>query len=210
MLRIPIKGKGRPKPRKDGTPTTIERIKGLGDDFMSRLDAKLLEGIGGNVLARWVQEDLQQLKDIGFETLKKTIERYRTNDLRPRTLNRIAQANSHQPTATVFARLNALDELEEMVRYQKERVERLRFKEADLPKGVVLTAASNEIKLLNQMTVDLARLQLETGLLPRASRTLKGVIADAGGLVKTFQWTEEQEALFQTLGAVDEHAAEDV
>ena len=54
--------------------------------------------------------------------------------------------------------------------------------------------------LLKDMLVQLGHLQLETGYLARAARTVKGSVM--AGEVTEFEWTEEQEKLIQELERV--------
>ena len=56
----------------------------------------------------------------------------------------------------------------------------------------------DEGRLLKEMLVELGRLQLETGVLARAPKKITAP-SDPNGGVQTFEWTQEQEALFNEL-----------
>ena len=186
----------------------FRRLKDLGPDMMSRIDSKLTSGESGMDVARWLQEDCNQLRDMKPSSLKKTIERYRGTELRNRTIKRIAEAQTGVPVKTLQKRLNAMDELEEMTRIQRGRVDKLHVHESGLPPGILLDKTTGEIRLLKDMLVDLGHIQMETGVLARAAKTFKGTLTDANGEVKQFEWSEEQEKLFQELEQ-HVHAAED-
>jgi hypothetical protein len=47
------------------------------------------------------------------------------------------------------------------------------------------------------MLVNLGNLQLETGYLHRAPKTIKGILAMKDGNEQAFSWTEEQAKLFK-------------
>ena len=70
-----------------------------------------------------------------------------------------------------------------------------------------LKNTTNEIRLLKDMLVDLGRVQMETGLLPRAAKTIKGTVTGADGQIKEFAWTEEQEELFKEIEELESAAA---
>ena len=187
----------------------FKRLKSLGEERMQEVDSRLLSGEPCSAIAAWIQVDLGKLKDIKPASLKKTLERYRETELRNRTLERIAQAQSGSAIKTIQKRLNALDEMEEIVRFQRIRVDKIMMRESKLPEGILLKDTSNEIRLLKDMLLDLGKLQLETGLLPRAAKTFKGSVVGADGEVRQFEWTEEQEELFQAISRMESHAAAD-
>lgn len=189
--------------------SALKRLQSLGPEVMDRIDSRLLAGDPAKQIVRWVQSELGQLTAVKEDTLKKALERYREHDLRKRTLERIANAQSGHNLTSVAKRLNAMDQLEEMVRHQRVRVDKLLARESQLPQGILLKDTTNEIRLLKDMLVDLGRVQLETGLLPRASRTLRGQVVGADGEVKHFEWTEEQEELFREIEELEGHAAEE-
>jgi hypothetical protein len=187
----------------------FKQLHALGKDVMDRIDSKLTSGEGGMVVARWLQDDCGLLTEVRTATLKKTLERYRESDLRNRVLQRITEAQSTLAIKTVAKRLNAMDELEEIVRVQRLRVDKLLAKEKDMPNGLVLTTASSEIRLLKDMLVNLGSIQLETGFIAKAPKKIIGHMIGEDGQVREFAWTEEQEALFNELEGREADAAED-
>ena len=193
--------------KKAAGPSVIERLESLGPEVMDRIDSRMASGESPITVARWVQDDLQQLTDVKLETLKKALHRYLGGELRDKVMGRIAAAQRGASQATVLKRLNAMDELEEMVRYQRGRVDKLLMREEQLPGGILLKDTTNEIRLLKDMLVDLGRVQMETGLLPRAAKTIKGTVTGADGQIKEFAWTEEQEELFKEIEELESAAA---
>lgn len=185
------------------------KLKSLGPELMAAIDTRLVAGETGKDIALWIQNDLGRLTDMKLPTLKKSLERYRASELRQKTIERIANVQRHQSTTQLVQRLNAMDELEEMAMIQRGRVEKLLVREAELPGGILLKDTSNEIRLLKDMLVDLGRVQLETGVLARATKTVKGQMVGANGEMHNFEWTEEQEKMFQTIEHLAAHAAED-
>ena len=94
-----------------------------------------------------------------------------------------------------------------MVVIQRTRVDKMLLMEKDKP--ILLKIATDEIRLLKEMLVDLGKVQLETGILPKATRRITGTITGADGETAEFSWTEEQEQLYRELERVyaDQQAA---
>lgn len=184
------------------------KLKALGEEIMDEIDRRLLAGEPASSLAAWLQVDLGKLKGVQPASVKKMLERYRETELRDKTLARIAGVQATHSVKTVAVRLNAMDELEDMVRIQSGRLRKLLTQEEGLPNGVINKSVNPEMRLLKEMMVDLGRLQLETGILARASKTFKGTVTTEEGEVRHFEWTEEQEKLFNELaGASHEDQA---
>lgn len=176
----------------------FKKIRALGEDVVEVLDARLLEGESCLEMARWIQNDVGKLNDIKTESLKKMLERYRERELRRKTLERITNAQKNQSLAKIHKRLNAMETMAGLVEQQQLRVGRILAREDQLPSGLLLKDANNEIRLLKDMLVDLGRLQLETGVLHRAPKKVMGSIMKDGE-EHTFEWTEAQERLFSEL-----------
>jgi hypothetical protein len=193
--------------RKAIGPTVAHKaLKALGEEKMGRIDEMLLEGTPCALIAKSIQEDWGEMLDTQQASIKKMLERYRGTELRDRTLARIAGAQGKAEVSVINTRLNALDEMDMMVRIQKDRVTRILSREADLPKGILLKDASNEMRLMKEMLFDLGKIQLETGVLHRAPKTVKGSMTDPTGQVQQFEWTEEQEDLMAVLERAEQRA----
>lgn len=186
----------------------FQNLKSLGEDRLHEIDSRLISGEPCSAIARTIQTEWGKLKDIKPESLKKTLERYRETELRERTLARIAEAQRGQSIKTVQKRLNALEEMEELVKKQVLVFDKVLMRESQLPEGIVLKDRRDEARLLKDMLVDLGRLQLETGLLARAPKTIKGHMTSPTGEVRQFEWTEEQEELYRAIEAAECHAEE--
>jgi hypothetical protein len=181
-------------------------LKALGDDVMAQIDAKLTAGESGGAVAKWLQEEMKLLTDSKRPSLTRKLERYRGTELRNKVISRITEAATSASIKTLAKRVNAMDELEEMVRIQRTRVDKMLALEEGKP--MLIGATTGEIKLLKEMLVDLGRVQLETGFLTRAPKTIKGVLANARGERIEFSWTEEQEQLYRELESVERRAEE--
>lgn len=184
-------------------PASHKKVKSLPSDILARVDSKLLAGESGLDVAKFLQEDCKIFVGEDLYGLKKNLERYRQGELRARTIERIATAQKTEGTATIAKRLNAMDEMHDLVIQQRHRLDRMLMRESEMPNGILLKDTSHEARLLKDLLVDLGRLQLETGVIARAPKTFRGSITDPDGTTKQFEWTEEQEKLFAELeGAV--------
>jgi len=176
------------------------RLRDLPEDVISKIDGKLTAGEPAREVAAWMQTEAKVLTDMKPDTLKKTLERYREGHLRNKVLARITEAHNAKAVKTVQKRLNSMDELEEMVVIQRTRVDKMLLMEKDKP--ILLKSTTDEIRLLKEMLVDLGRIQMETGVLPRATRKVTGMITTMEGEIAEFSWTEEQEQLYRELERV--------
>lgn len=190
------KGKGLKNPHGEA----FGLIKALGEDVMAEIDTRLMDGESGYKVAAWLQDERKMLTGVKPDTIRKTIERYRQKELREKTFKRISEIHKNVSFGTIATRINALSSLEEITLVQRARVGKMLALEEGKP--MVIGATSDEIKLLRDLLSDLARLQLETGVLNRANKTVKGQYTDEKGETKTFEWTEAQEKLLQELVGV--------
>lgn len=178
---------------------TFKKLKAIDPDILAQLDSKLTLGDTAMDCARWLQNDHKLFLESDISALKKQLERYRGSELRDKTIERIAVVQKKAEVATIARRLNAMEELDVLAQQQRARLDKLLAKEALLPDGILLKDATREIAMLKDLLVDLGRMQLETGLMPRAARTFKGSLTGPDGMVSQFEWTEEQEQLYREL-----------
>ena len=183
--------------------TAFARLVALGPEVMGRVEKDLLNGEPASVLVKWLHKDMKVLADVQPSSLKKALERFRLKELQPRTLARIAATTRTLATKTVIKRLNVMDHLEEMVTFQRARLDKLLTREAQMAGGILLKDTSNELRLLKELLMDLGKVQLETGLLPRAPRTIRGSLQGANGEIRQFEWTEAQEEMYREIVALD-------
>ena len=179
-------------------------LKTLGTDIVLQIDEKLIAGETGRMVADWLQK-AGLLKDVKREALIRMIERYRGTEVREKLVKRIADAQTGKSLITVARRATALEELEEIARIQRKRVDKMLALEDGKP--MLLTATSNEIRMLKEILVDLGHMQLETGVIVRAPKTVKGVMTGRNGEEVAFSWTEEQAKLYQELEGVERSLA---
>ncbi len=179
-------------------------LKTLGTDIVLQIDEKLIAGETGRMVADWLQK-AGLLKDVKREALIRMIERYRGTEVREKLVKRIADAQTGKSLITVARRATALEELEEIARIQRKRVDKMLALEDGKP--MLITAASNEIRMLKEILVDLGHMQLETGVIVRAPKTVKGVMMGRNGEEVAFSWTEEQAKLYQELEGVERSLA---
>jgi len=179
-------------------------LKALGTDIVLQIDEKLIAGETGRMVADWLQKG-GLLPDVKREALIRMIERYRGTEVREKLVKRIADAQSGKSLITIARRATALEELEEIARIQRKRVDKMLALEDGKP--MLITAASNEIRMLKEILVDLGHMQMETGVIVRAPKTIKGVMMGRNGEEFAFSWTEEQAKLYQELECVERSLA---
>ena len=113
------------------------------------------------MVADWLQKG-GLLPDVKREALIRMIERYRGTEVREKLVKRIADAQTGKSLITIARRATALEELEEIARIQRKRVDKMLALEDGKP--MLITATSNEIRMLKEILVDLGHMQMETGV----------------------------------------------
>jgi hypothetical protein len=182
----------------------FKRLQDCGTEIVAAVDEMLLAGEAPSRIAKWLQDEKGLLKDLQRASVKKNLERYRTRDLARKVKNKLKGVEDKPDVAIPKKKLSALAELEELVLVQQGRLNKSLVKEAELPGGILLKQVSDEGRLLKEMLVELGKLQLETGFLKRAPKSINGQVMDpTTGEIKQFSWTEEQQALFQQIDSLD-------
>ena len=189
---------------------SFKALQSLGTATVEEVNRRLLAGDSPSSVAKWLQEDLQVLKDLQPGSVKKNLERYRAADLKDMVVSQVVDTVKGKSVAGIKKKLIAMEELEEMVCIQRSRFDMVYFKEQKMPEGILLKQASDEARLLKEMLVELGKLQLETGVMARAPKKITGQVVGADGEVKEFSWTEEQERLYRELDNIDYSQVEDL
>jgi hypothetical protein len=181
----------------------FHKLHGLGPERVAEIDAMLAKGLPASRVTQVIQEEWGELTGDKPPSIKKMLERYRRSALREKMIAQVAGATRGISLSTLKKKLSAMEELEQLVLVQKGRFEKILAREHAGP--LLLKQVTEEAKLLKDVLVDLGKLQLETGVLRRAPRTVTGQMVDADGHVRSFEWTEEQEQLYRMLEGVDYH-----
>lgn len=186
----------------------FKKLQTLGPEMVEQVDQRLLAGDSAASVAAWLQDEVGAFSEMKRSSLCKSLERYRSADLKNKALEKVAGYHPRRTATGIMKRLSALDELENLVLIQRERFHKMYAMEHDKP--MLLKTTSEEAKLLKEMLVELGKLQLETGVIQRAPKKVTGTLIDGTGEVKTFSWTEEQEKLYQELEGITYQEIEDV
>lgn len=179
-------------------PNAFSRLTELGPEVMGEINARLLNNETPADISRWLHEDLDLMKDVKVQSVAKMIARYRVKALRKHVVEEALFNMKGRSTSQLKTRLSALDEIEELVVLQRGRVDQCLMIEAGLQR--LSPATREEMKLLKDLLVQLGHLQLEMGILPKASKTITGMVVE-DGKPKSFSWTEEQEKLSRLIEA---------
>ena len=126
------------------------------------------------------------------------LERYRGTELRNKVIKRITEAADRRVHQRSRSASTPSNELEEMARIQRTRVDKMLALEDGKP--MLISGDDRRNPLLKEMLVDLGRVQLETGFLDARAEDHQGRYGRTrNGEGIAFSWTEEQEKLYQEL-----------
>lgn len=176
----------------------FKKLTTLSPELVAAVDDRLLKGDPPSTVAAWLQETCEVLLDIKRESLKKNLERYRAKDLKDRVISELTAKAAPETAHGIKKRINAQDELEDLVCIQRARLDKLLVKEKGLPDGILLNQATAEVRLLKDSLESLGRIQLETGTMRRTAKTVTGTMMDPKtGEAREFSWTEEHDILMR-------------
>lgn len=176
----------------DGEP--FANLKALGSDRMSEIDEMLRGGMSPAAVGKVIQTEWGEMTSSKPETLKKQLDRYRAKVIRAQIIETTNALVKKIPTTVLAKKLNVLEEMTELVSVQKRRFYKALNQEDLMPK-LLMKNVTEEAKVLKDMLVELGKLQLETGALQRAPKKLTASVVDPDGSIRSFEWTEAQEAL---------------
>lgn len=156
---------------------------------------QLFAGIGPLALARKVQAaDPPMFADVPLERIEEWFRRFRTSFVVPEQKRDLLAAASARGINAVRRRFDLVEEMEDLVLEHRARFRRglAAEKDAALPLPAVTRLAMAYGEALER----LARLYLETGLMPRVPRRVTGMLQDLTGNRAVFEFTEEEAARF--------------
>lgn len=155
---------------------TRSRIKNLPPAVFEKMREQLLGGKTAKEVGKWLVE-IKAMSDLKPETVEKYVSHYVMNGLR----NELAEAldrPSERGLAgkTIVKSLLVIEEMTELAIKQKARVAAAMSKEKP-ELGLLMGTVSSEIDRFQRLLESLGRLQMDTGLLARAPKTLAGTFA---------------------------------
>jgi hypothetical protein len=180
------------------------KLKTIGPELLHEVDEKLKFGKSSHEVTAYLHEQ-GALTDVKADSLRKMLDRYRQTELRDKTIAALTQAQRKDTGVTVAKRLHAIDELEELARVQHARLTKVLAQEQKAP--LLIKSVGEEASRLQSMLSDLARLQLETGLIQRAPKKVFGTMTTPDGKPHEFVWTEEFDKLNEELQEFEHRVA---
>ena len=183
-------------------PEVFKKLKELGETTVQQVESRLLSGEGTTSVARHLKHELGAFPDLKEDSVKKNLDRYNAKVLKPRVLKEISDRAKGKSASGLQAQLNAMDEMTDLVDIQRGRLDKVLVVESKMT-GMVAKHVTNEVRLLKELLVELGKLQLDTGVMRRAPKTVTGHMHNpASGEISEFTWTEEQEDLYKQLETV--------
>ena len=155
----------------------FSRLKNLGEGRLAYIQNELIKGTSTANLAEEIQQGWGECTDVAQASLSKMLNRYRKSELEGQIAlySKDPDMSEEQRSAIlkdIETDLDAIGELSDLALAQKKRLKKYLLREEEMP--VPLGFIKSEMRLLKDLLVDVARLQLETGKLSRASREVHG------------------------------------
>jgi predicted transcriptional regulator len=167
-----------------------EHVRTLPPERIEELDRALKRGEPAGAMADRVQNEWGLKKDVKRDTLVRAINRYRLDVVAGGEVARLVEDKTPTQIAVIANKIDVMQELVDLVVRQRERLVKLYTTEKPM-QGVLLSQMNEAQRDMAVMLDKLARLQLETGIMPRAPRTLTGETVDEDGRVTRFRLDED-------------------
>lgn len=186
-------------PKKDA----FERIAALPVERISELRARLKKGESPQSVAKLIQNEWKLYPDVKFDTLTKQLFRYRRDVVVKSAIEQLLETKGRDGIPAVLKKTDVMGEVEKLITIQQRRLDVVLTQEIGKP--LLLSMVSSEMDRLMAYLDRMARLQMETGVLARAPRTVEGMFGIQPGAretdptLVTFRWTEETEKAFKVI-----------
>ncbi|MCA0250484.1 MAG: hypothetical protein LCH93_28050 [Proteobacteria bacterium] len=179
-------------PRERELPAWTRRTTPENLDEIHRL---LASGFGRRATAKKVQStDPPMFPDVPVKQVEYWFRQYRDHFIVPEQKRNLLAAARDHGLRTVRRKLDLVEEMEDLALRQRARFHRGLAAEENAP--LPLHAVTQLAAAYGDALERLARLYLETGLIPRMPRRVAGMVQDMMGNRAVFEFTEEEAARF--------------
>ncbi|MEK0324433.1 MAG: hypothetical protein QQN63_01910 [Nitrosopumilus sp.] len=184
------------------------RIYALGVDKVAQVDTLLLKGTTASELAVIIQNDWGAMQDLSLSAVERQLRRYRRDiDVKVAARQEVALRDDKTLLAVTrqVEQIDVIEDMNSLIHTQKIRINRLLEHEAsrELSEGL-LSDVKYEMQQLISMYKLISTLQLETGLMRRAAKTVSGMFSydDDTGRFEFEAKIEDHKALSQATAEV--------
>lgn len=176
--------------QKTGSAGAYSRLFALGDERVAIIDGMLARQDAADEVAALIQKEWGEFTDVKTSTLVRQLNRYRAQNIVPKLLLAMSAKQTDSEAVgkaykALVERLDVMAELQDLIGVQKSRLTKALERESLLP--VLMSGTQNEIKLLADLLTKLGDIQLETGALKRANKTVSANHQNPDGSVNSVQ-----------------------
>ncbi len=193
-MKIRHKKNGQKPGKKLVVDHRFKDLMGLGQDRVSLIKSMMLDGKSAAHIARVMQQDWGVLSTRKEESLSRLLVRYRKLEVDPKIAlqsDALPDDLKEELIARMNSQLDTLDEMKTLCVEQMARYKILSIESARLGKRSAISAAAVEGQRLHNMLKDLAGIQMDAGIIPRAPRIVSAHV--------NFQRTAAEDAYYHEL-----------
>ena len=176
------------KPHKD--------LFALEEDKLREIDRRLARGDTAQDVAAFIRKEWGLFKNMVPTTVAKKLSRYRKDVVEGRVAKSLTKSGMMKDLVRLKENINAMEELENLFIIQTDRMKKALNTENQMP-NLTTKVAREEVLVCHRILTDLARVQLETGVLQRAPKEYVGEVEEEEEGVLKFRVTEKMK------GAID-------
>lgn len=170
-------------------------LRMLPTSMLDQVETLLRKGTAAKEVARVIKFQWNEFPNVKMDAMEKAVQYFRDDLFIGNTVNLLMQIGALDRITLLGKKVDALDELYKLVHLQKRRLDRaIAVEDHHKIAGVNATV---QIKLLSELLVKVAEMQMETGIMPRASKNVTVVPPSDTGDV--FRFTEEQGRVLETI-----------
>ncbi|MBS7812375.1 hypothetical protein [Roseococcus pinisoli] len=173
----------------------------LNESQLKAVSEMLDSGMPVTKVARHMQGTWGVYKDMPEAGVVKRVRNFLTKHVNQDKDDRIGREIRKKGINRFNANVNVLQELYELHAIQKARVGKALMMENKT--SLLMASVQGEIRCQADILSRIAAVHLDTGILPRAPKNLKGEITDPHGRVMKFDWTESDDSLVRLIESED-------
>lgn len=177
--------------------SALDRLREDHPEEYEKVEGLISRGVSSYQIAQDVHE-WGLLKDIKWETIKHGLQRHRRRELKAR-IEKALTSKDGDPEK-ILQRISVINTMEKVVATQIERFDKVVKLEADKP--LMMDLVGKESDRLMDYLGRIANMYFETGLMARAPKVMKGVVASGtdaitGARVVSFELREDELPLIE-------------
>lgn len=183
-------------------------ILSLAKDKLEDVETALRSGKTGADVAKIIQNDWKLLPHVSYTNLVRYINRYKSEEIDEKLVEAIFGGKTENQLVKTAKGMDVLEEMLTLATIQRQRVAKVFTAEKNMS-HMITDQTSRVIRDYSDLLEQIAKLQLETGILKRAPKIVAGQIENSDGSVSRYIEQEIDETHMQAFRERARHYIKD-